>query len=73
MAAAFGLLFGRDSRVEKQMKHTVALIVLLMAAAASYIAGSATGTVALVGVGLLLELGFWFVLIKKRRGRSRLV
>jgi hypothetical protein len=29
--------------------------------------------VALVGVGLLLELGFWFVLIKKRRGRSRLV
>jgi hypothetical protein len=55
------------------MKHTLVLIVLLLAAAAFYIVGSATGAVALVGVGVLLELGFWFVLIKQRRGRSGLV
>ena len=54
------------------MKHMLVLLALLLAAAACYIAGSATGAVALVGVGLLLELGFWFGLIRKRRGRSRL-
>lgn len=54
------------------MKHMLVLIVLLLAAAAFYIAGSATGAIALVGVGLLLELGFWFELIRGRRSKRRL-
>jgi hypothetical protein len=58
--------------VEKQMKHTLVLMALLLAATAFYIAGSATGAIALVGAGMLLELGFWFGLIKKLRGSSHL-
>lgn len=54
------------------MKHMLVLMVLLLAAAAFYIAGSATGAVALVGVGLLLELGFWFGLIQKRHSKNQL-
>lgn len=53
------------------MKHTLALIVLLLAAVACYIAGSIVGVVLLIGVGMLLELGFWFVLIGGRRVRHR--
>jgi hypothetical protein len=56
----------------KQMKHMLVLMVLLLAAAVFYIAGSATGIVVLVGIGLLLELGFWFGIIQKRRGRNGL-
>ncbi|HEY0197293.1 MAG TPA: hypothetical protein VGC19_01970 [Rhodanobacter sp.] len=54
------------------MKHTLVLTTLLLAALAFYIAGSTTGTVALVGIGLLLELGFWFGLVKKLRGNHAL-
>ncbi|WP_161596199.1 hypothetical protein [Rhodanobacter glycinis] len=53
------------------MKHALVLMVLLLAAAAFYIAGSATGAVVLVGIGLLLELGFWFGLIRRPRSKSR--
>jgi hypothetical protein len=53
------------------MKHALVLIALLLAAAAFYVAGSATGAVALVGVGVLLELGFWFGIIRKHRGRRQ--
>ena len=57
--------------MEKRMKHTLALTALLLAAMTFYIAGSATGAVALVGFGMLLELGFWFGLLKKLRGNSQ--
>lgn len=60
-----------DLPMEKPMKHLV-LLALLLVAAAFYIAGSTTGAVALVGVGVLLEFGFWFGLIQKRRSKSRL-
>jgi hypothetical protein len=58
--------------MEKQMKHMLVLMALLLAAAAFYIAGSATGIVVLVGIGVLLELGFWFGIIQKRRGKKQL-
>jgi hypothetical protein len=38
------------------MKHMLVLIALLLAAAVFYIAGSVSGVIALVGVGVLLEL-----------------
>jgi hypothetical protein len=53
------------------MKHMLVLIALLLAAAAFYIGGSAAGVVALVGVGVSLELAFWFRLSQKRRGKPQ--
>jgi hypothetical protein len=53
------------------MKHMLVLIALLLAAAAFYIGGSAAGVVALVAVGVLLELAFWFRLIQKRRSKRQ--
>ena len=53
------------------MKHMLVLVVLLLAAAVFYVVGSATGAIALVGVGLLLEIGFWFGLIQKRRSKRQ--
>lgn len=52
------------------MKHALVLIVLLLAAGVFVITGSATGAVALVGIGLLLELGFWFGVFQRRRHRE---
>jgi hypothetical protein len=58
--------------MEAQMKHMLVLIALLLATATFYIGGSTAGVVALVGVGVLLELAFWFRLIQKRRSKRQL-
>ena len=55
------------------MKHYLVLIGLLIAAFGFYLAGSATGAIALTAVGALLELSFWFGLIKGRNNKSQSV
>jgi hypothetical protein len=57
--------------MEKTMTHYLVLIALLIAAFGFYIAGSATGAIALTAVGVLLELSFWFGLIKGHRHKSQ--
>jgi hypothetical protein len=59
--------------MEKTMKHYLVLIALLIAAFGFYLAGSATGAIALAAVGALLELSFWFGLIKGRNNKSQSV
>ncbi len=54
------------------MKRYLTLALVLAAAVVFYMVGSVTGAVALVGVGLMLELGFWFGLISKRRNSTPL-
>lgn len=53
------------------MKHYLVLSVLLAAAVSCYVLGSANGAIALVAVGVVLELGFWYGLIRHYRGRSQ--
>ena len=53
------------------MKHMLVLLVLLLASVAFYVAGSAAGAVALLGVGVLLEAAFWFGLIQHRRRKGQ--
>ena len=55
------------------MKHYVVLAVLLIAAVGSYIAGSVSGAIVLTGLGVLLELSFWFGLLQRHRAKSRTV
>ncbi|MGF6709293.1 hypothetical protein QFZ41_000257 [Luteibacter sp. W1I16] len=53
------------------MKHTLVLVLLVLAAASSYVAGSVAGLLVLVGMGVLFELAFWFGLVQRRRGKAR--
>lgn len=53
------------------MKHTLILVLLLLAAAAFYVAGSISGALALVAAGVALELGFWVRLIQHRRQKRQ--
>jgi hypothetical protein len=53
------------------MKHTFVLVVLLLAATAFYIVGSAMGALALVAAGVVLELAFWYRLVQSRRDKRR--
>lgn len=55
------------------MKRMLVLVLLPLVAAAFYLAGSATGVVALAGIGVLLELCFWFALSKGGRRQRGLV
>jgi hypothetical protein len=57
--------------MEIQVKHYVVLAVLLIAAVGFYIAGSTSGALVLTGLGVLLELSFWFGLFQRRRAKSR--
>jgi hypothetical protein len=52
------------------MKHTLVLVLLVLAAAGSYVAGSIAGVMILVGLGVLFELAFWFGLVQRLRGKA---
>lgn len=51
-------------------RHLV-LAALFALAVVSYVAGSITGTMLLVGAGVVLETAFWFNAIQQRRQRVR--
>jgi hypothetical protein len=53
------------------MKHTLVLVLLVLAAAGSYVAGSIAGVMILVGLGVLFELAFWIGLVQRFRGNAR--
>jgi hypothetical protein len=56
---------------KKPMKHTLVLVLLVLAAAGSYVAGSIAGVMFLVGLGVLFELVFWFGLVQRLRDKAR--
>jgi hypothetical protein len=55
------------------MKHYMVLSLLLAAAMACYVLGIASSAIALLAAGVLLELGFWYSLIRRYRGRSQAI
>jgi hypothetical protein len=53
------------------MKQSLVPVLLVLVAMGSYIAGSVTGVMILIGAGVVLELAFWFGLVQRRRAKGR--
>jgi hypothetical protein len=46
---------------------TIMLISLILLACVCYFIGTVKGAVAFIALGVILELGFWFGLLKKKK------